>query len=232
MSSWWKRAGDALLDWVYPPRCVICSMPDGWLCRDCEREIEFMPPPPNLPGAELLGAPLAVMNNLDAFRAVSYHQGVMRTLVHRVKYEGVRVLVPILGDIMYAYWNSCPLPIDLIVPVPLHPRRLRERGYNQSELLALSLAERMRLPLVSEALCRLKRTSPQVGLGARQRMSNVEGAFACHGEMIRGKRVLLIDDVCTSGATLAACSIALRQSAAATVSAFTLSRAVEEQSDL
>ena len=112
-----------------------------------------------------------------------------------------------------------------LVPVPLHARRLRERGYNQSHLLAAALAERVSLPVDDSMLVRTRYTLPQVGLSAQERQENVRDAFACVSDSPAGKLVVLIDDVYTTGATLNACALALRDRGAWTVSALTLARA-------
>ena len=117
------------------------------------------------------------------------------------------------------------MPADVVVPVPLHATRLRERGYNQAALLARELAQRAELPVNERTLVRKRATAPQVELGARERRENMHDAFGCSDGALAEKRVLLIDDVCTTGATLEACAIALRESGAHSVQALTLARA-------
>jgi ComF family protein len=124
-----------------------------------------------------------------------------------------------------ARWRAGPLPADLIVPVPLHAARWRERGYNQSTLLASQLATASGLRLIEEALTRIRATAPQITLNAVEREANVRGAFEARADLVRGRRVLLVDDVCTTGATLAACSHALKPAGAISVWALTLARA-------
>ena len=120
-------------------------------------------------------------------------------------------------------WRDAGLSADLIVPVPLHPSRVAERGYNQSTLLADVLSPAVGVPMVEEVLVRQKATLPQVTLGRLERQQNVRGAFACRGD-VAGQRIVLIDDVCTTGATLEACAAALRSRGAASVWGFTLAR--------
>jgi ComF family protein len=117
------------------------------------------------------------------------------------------------------------MPVDVVVPVPLHTARLRERGYNQAALLARELAQQAGLPIDEGTLVRKRATAPQVELNAKQRKENVHGAFYCSGNALTGKRVLLIDDVCTTGATLEACAVALYENGARSVQALTLARA-------
>jgi ComF family protein len=130
-----------------------------------------------------------------------------------------------LGIYLEARWRFAALPADLIVPVPLHAARQRERGYNQSALLAMPLSRVSNLPVAEPALERVKVTTPQVTLNAVERKANVRAAFEARSDLVRGRRVLLVDDVCTTGATLESSSIALRQAGAASVWALTLARA-------
>jgi len=118
------------------------------------------------------------------------------------------------------------MPADVLVPVPLHTARLRERGYNQAALLAREMSRRVGLAVDEQTLVRQRATAPQVELDAAQRRENVRDAFHCSGNGLAGKRVLLIDDVCTTGATLEACAIALYDEGEARgVQALTLARA-------
>jgi ComF family protein len=130
---------------------------------------------------------------------------------------------------MTEYWMQHPLPadapVDVIVPVPLHADRLRERGYNQAALLAREMGGRLGIAVDEKALLRRRPTAPQAKLDAKQRKDNVRDAFHCSSDALADKRVLLIDDVCTTGATLDACAIALYESGARSVQALTLARA-------
>jgi len=130
-----------------------------------------------------------------------------------------------LGELMTAYWQQQPMTADVIVPVPLHTARLHERGYNQAALLARELAQQTGLAVDEQTLVRKRATAPQVQLDAKHRKENMRDAFCCSGDALSGKRVLLIDDVCTTGATLEACAVALLESGAHSVQALTLARA-------
>jgi ComF family protein len=136
-----------------------------------------------------------------------------------------------LAQLMVDYWRATPLPVDLLVPVPLHPARQRERGYNQAELLARAFGDRIGLPVVNTGLRRARSTRPQISLNASDRRENVQDAFtyqprtADQGDAVRGRRVLVVDDVCTTGSTLEACSLALKAGGASSVWGFTLARA-------
>lgn len=126
---------------------------------------------------------------------------------------------------MAAYWSAHPMPADVVVPVPLYPARLKERGFNQAALLARELAQQSGLAMNKQTLIRHRSTASQVGLDAEQRKENVRNAFRCTDDALSGKRVLVIDDVCTTGSTLGACAAALHAGGADSVRALTLAHA-------
>jgi ComF family protein len=156
---------------------------------------------------------------------VVYFEGVLRDAIHHLKYRGRAVLAKTLGSLMATYWMQHPIDCDIVMPVPLHASRLRERGYNQAALLAREMAQQIGLVVDEHTLIRERATSPQVELNAKQREENVRAAFCCTGSGPVSKQVLLIDDVCTTGATLQACATALYQAGALKVRALTLARA-------
>ena len=237
MRSWETRRG-RLFDWwqsgldlLFPPRCVSCSQVGSWFCADCQAAVQFLPrticprcgEPVTTSGLcrGCRASPIA----LDGVRSVAFNEGTLRHAIHHLKYRGRRELGGVLGRMLFTYWRGADLAADLVIPVPLHPSRKRDRGYNQSGLLAGALAERADLALDEVHLIRARATPPQVGLGAEARQVNVKDAFAWVGDRLTGVRVLLIDDVCTTGATLAACASPLRQAGATAVWALTLARA-------
>jgi len=155
---------------------------------------------------------------------VAYFEGGLREAIHHFKYRGLTALAPTLGKLTIAYLENASLPVEVIIPVPLHPSRTKERGYNQALLLAQELAKETGLPLWEDSLMRVRPTPPQIGLSAIQRRENVKDAFLPTDQRLAGKRVLLIDDVCTSGATLEACSIALHKMGVESVWGLVLAR--------
>jgi ComF family protein len=234
----WGRLRNALLDLVFPPRCAGCGRSGSLWCSACQAEVLVIRDPvcsrcgrpqplerglprDDRPCPQCRQFPLEI----DGIRSAVMFEGPLRQAIHHLKYRGRTSLAEPLGELLSARWRAGPLPADLIVPVPLHASRLRERGYNQSTLLAQQLSHASGLPLVESALKRIRATSPQVTLNAAERKVNVSNAFEASGDIVRGRQVLLVDDVCTTGATLGSSSIALRQSGAASVWAITLARA-------
>jgi ComF family protein len=151
--------------------------------------------------------------------------------VWHLKYRGIRSMARPLAHLMARRWASTGNPewfseSPLLVPVPLHPERLDERGYNQAELLACELGRITAMTVAPDALARVRRTASQVQAHSRrERLENMHGAFrAMHPERVAGRDIILIDDVCTTGATLQACTIALRSAGARKVHAMVLAR--------
>jgi|YNPNPStandDraft_1061719.scaffolds.fasta_scaffold00288_11 ComF family protein len=225
MSLW-----HTLLDLLFPPRCIICRRPGTWLCVECTPHLPYI----TGPVCQHCGEPLShgtvcrrcrqTPLRLEGIRSVLLYEGPVRDAVHRLKYRGGRTLAPPLGALMATAWQQQPPEVDVIVPVPLHPRRLRQRGYNQAALLAREIGWRTGLAVNEEALCRTRATPPQMRLNAAARRQNIAGAFRCPDGSRLPPRVLLVDDVCTTGATLEACADALRASGASLVWALTLAR--------
>jgi len=161
---------------------------------------------------------------LQGARSAAPLEGPLREAIHQFKYQGVRVLAGVLGDILQRGWSVHPWPAEVIVPVPLHPSRLRQRGYNQSALLGRELSHRTGLPIVETVLERIAPTRPQVGLSTEERADNVRNAFNCVEPGLLGARVLLVDDVWTTGATMRACGQALLLGGVQAVWGLTLAR--------
>ena len=132
-----------------------------------------------------------------------------------------------MAKLLQDYLTTSPMPGEVLVPVPLHQKRLRERGYNQSSLLAQELGKLINLPVVDNYLFRQRHAPPQARTSTvEERQSNVADAFTCRDQRLQGKQVLLIDDVSTSGATLNACAAALKAIGATSVWGLTLAREV------
>jgi ComF family protein len=159
-------------------------------------------------------------------RAAALHTHPLRAAIHALKYGGRPELAPLLARYLSAVfvdapWSRLAQPIDLLVPVPLHPQRQQARGYNQAELLARAFGASVALPVETAWLHRVRDTRQQVGLGPRERHANVTDAFYAE-DALAGRVLLLIDDVCTTGATLRACAAAAHTAGAQAVYALTL----------
>jgi ComF family protein len=165
--------------------------------------------------------------DIDGMRSVFRFDEVIRKAIHELKYRNLKAISPSLAELLAHYLRTNPLPGEALVAVPLHPRRLKERGYNQSELLAEDLGVRVALPVIEDCLIRVKQAQPQVrAVNAEERRRNVADAFVCRDDRVSGKQIILIDDVCTSGATLEACAAALKSGGATSVWGLTLAREI------
>jgi ComF family protein len=222
---------------LFPHQCVHCRRAGTPFCDDCIRAIERFPLPrcprcdlPS-PGAILCAACRSTQTSaLDGLRVVGPYVAPLRDAVHALKYRNQSSLAAPLGAILTAHLeDGADLPLDGLIPVPLHPDREEERGYNQSHLIASAMTA-TGVPLRAGLLHRERSTPPQVGLSRDERLRNVSGAFRASPEVALGSW-LLVDDVCTTGATLEACASALRTQGAAAVYAITLTRALHHTDD-
>ncbi len=154
---------------------------------------------------------------------MAFFEGNLRKAIHAFKYEHRPELARVLGGLLSGYLCANPLPADAVTAVPLHSTRERARGYNQALLLARALGAQSHLPVWEDTLTRVRATRTQIELDAAERQANVKDAFAAD-ERVAGKRLLLIDDVCTTGATMDECSAALKQRGAKSVWGLALAR--------
>lgn len=207
-----KRAGQPFcgrcyreLQWIEEPVCAICGIDHRWrdddrcfVCRHTARYVQI--------------------------RSAVWFEGAIREAVHNLKYKNQFGVATVLGGLLVDRWAYWQLSADLIVPIPLHPDREKIRGYNQAELLARHLAKAVDYPLELNALFRQRATAQQVSLKGEARQNNVEDAFVAHPAKVRGKRILLIDDVCTTGATLNAAAFTLLNAGAQAIFAYCVAR--------
>lgn len=225
-----SKAGRQAIDLFFPPRCVVCGSPESFLCARCAESL----PTATLPRCGVCWRPLTrspcgkCADSSPAFeglRSPYVFEGGARELVHGLKYNHQTVLAEPMTELMSQFLRDDPLPADVLVPVPLFPRRTRVRGYNQSALLARSLSKTLALPVDEQTLVRVRNTASQAGTSnADERKLNVRDAFSCRDRRLSGKRVLLVDDVSTTGATLDACAQALKSAGAQAVWALTFAR--------
>jgi ComF family protein len=238
----WHQATRMALDIALPTLCVACREPvDGeGVCASCWTKLSFIAPPlcPRLgipfiydPGPGLLS--MEAISDPPAYgraRAAVRYDDVARTLVHALKYQDRTDLAPAMGRWMARAGRELIEQSDALIPVPLHWQRGWSRRYNQSGALARVIERQTGVRLLSEVLRRVRPTLQQIGLSRAQRASNVQGAFKVAAERqseIQGRRVVLIDDVLTSGATVDACARALLRAKAAAVDVLVFARVVD-----
>lgn len=217
-------AAGFLLDIALPPSCAGCGEEGSTLCRRCGLALKGrLELPPGVP----LGLPAAIPMPLAQLEWCAPFAGAVRVALHQLKYSGERRLSVPLGAAMAARWQAVGAGGELLVPVPVHAERARQRGYDQAALLAAETSAGLAVPWKA-VLVRTRHTRPQFELGRRARCTNVSGAFAlaCHAQevLIRGKWIVLVDDVATTGSTLVACAEALHGAGALAVSALTVAR--------
>lgn len=223
------RLVGSFIDLVFPLSCAGCGREGGVLCEGCGAGLARLEKPycslcANPGAAQVCSWCAETAPPFDGIRAPYLMAGAVKEMVYGLKYRNLRASAPWLGGLMAAHLERDHIPADVLIPVPLHKRRERERGYNQSELLALEVGKRTGIPVNVGALKRVKDTAPQVSVRSHEeRRRNIEGAFQCTGE-VGGLRVLLIDDVVTTGSTMAACAGPLKDAGAASVWGLSLAR--------
>ena len=232
----------ALLDLLYPPRCEVCDTlgPEAFCAQCLAQVLPHEPPECRLCGALLPRSPVTrdicaecaqTRRHYDGARSVGIHTATLRTAVLQFKFHNRRrlqgPLARLLADRLEVEQEppqGLPLrQVDCLVPVPLHPRRRQWRGFDQALLLSTELSRLTGLPLVI-GLARTRPTTPQIRLTPQEREDNVRGAFAAVGHAVAGKRILLIDDVYTTGATVSQAARAAKDGGAAAAYVLTVSR--------
>jgi ComF family protein len=244
--SLFRRILDDFLNLIFPDVCFLCATPvsrsrDCGICSLCwEKTLALQIYPPFCPSCglplpnfesgsiHLCGGCLQQLPPYSGARSFGHYSAEVRQIIHGLKFDGRRnlagLLAPLLAGVFFDAWDKSDF--DYITAVPLHPRRRRERGFNQSELLAQELARCIAIPYL-QVLKRVRHTFPQVGLTDSQRRDNIRHAFQCnnHQQIARG-RILLIDDVMTTGATVSGAAQTLIKAGARSVSVLTVARAV------
>jgi len=218
------------LDWLFPPTCLGCGEEGVFICPECFSKIKLIPRDvcnycgsytskkgkcPNCHGKVL---PYA------GFRAFAYYDGVIRKAVHHLKYQNDLTIGRYLAGLQKLVYERTDWEVDLIVPIPISEQKRAERGYNQSERLVKPLSEFLNIPFSNDALIRINETSSQVGLNKEERRENVRQAFVAKTNPVKGKKVLVVDDVFTSGATMEAAATELRGAGASKVYCLTVAK--------
>lgn len=208
-----------LLDFLFPKHCVGCGSSGHYLCPACEGKIEFL----ILPICPACGHQVAKIgyhtrchrNYLDGLIAVGRHRGPLKKLVKHLKYYGHSDMAKMACQFLTDALSGSAIDATSITFVPLHSSRERKRGYNQSALLAAALAKNLGLPRLG-LLRKTKPTKPQAGLSRQERLKNLKGVFSTQN-VTPGMRVILIDDVATTAATLNECARELKEAGASKV---------------
>lgn len=228
-----ERLKSGVLDFVFPQWCVGCGREGSFLCPSCRRQLPRIMPPlcPKCgrpqPSGIVCPSCVGWQASVDGIRSPFRFDEAIRRAIHQLKYQNIKALAKPLAELLSDYLVANPVPGEVLVPVPLHEKRLRERGYNQSSLLAKEMGKLRGLPVVDNCLIRQRHSSPQARTSSvEERRSNVVGAFICRDGRLSGKQVLLIDDVSTSGATIDACARALKAAGATSVWGLALAREI------
>ncbi|HHY89636.1 MAG TPA: ComF family protein [Chloroflexi bacterium] len=225
--SFWAAA-----DWVYPPACAGCGRPGARWCEACEAQTQLITGPVcpvcGLPARQESLCPRCRRRRpaFTALRSWARYSGPLREAVQRFKYRRDLGLAEPFAERLCRLYRSTGWAADLVTCVPLGRLRQRERGYNQAKELSYPFAAALGMPFAPQAITRFRETRSQVGLSAAERISNLEGAFRADSSLVSGKRVLVIDDVATTGATTHAAAQSLLAAGAVQVYALTLARAV------
>ncbi len=222
------------VDLLFPKRCVGCDIEGAFLCSECSDDLPSLVPPYcficSQPGDLMMRLcrrcwerPLQI----DGIRSPYRFEGAIRNAVHSLKYRNLRAMAPVLAGLLADFVVTQSIEADLLVPAPLHPKRERSRGYNQSLLLARETGALLDMETSSDALRRVQNTPSQASVSSEEeRWVNVANAFQAAPDLVGGKRVIILDDVCTTGATLEACSLALKAAGALSAQGLTLAREV------
>jgi competence protein ComFC len=223
----------SVVDAAFPRRCAGCAKRGSWVCSDCEASFGSFEPP----WCRRCGTPVStqpclcrtIPSELNQFRALGPHSGWLQQAIHALKYGEETARARHLGGLLRPVVTTLD-PWDWVVPVPLHIGRQRERGFNQAEMLA-QFAVEDKAKILPALVRRIRATPHQVGLDAASRRQNLLGAFAAtEPELTIGKRIVLIDDVMTTGSTLQQCALVLIEAGAASVSAVTLAAGIRSGS--
>lgn len=233
--SWYSRFKKSVRhfwDFILPPTCAGCGSIDELLCGDCIAMLPWLGQSICLCCGRSFAQQIACCRScryqplpLKQIRATFLFAPPIPQIIHQLKYRGAFALARPLATLMVEGWSRWQPPVDVVLPIPLHPKREKERGYNQEALLVHHFCRQLNLPNNPEALKRVKYTKLQVNLSAASRSSNMTAAFWANQEKVTAKKILLVDDVCTTGATLAAAARALLAAGAESVSAYCLARA-------
>lgn len=217
------------LDWLYPPHCGGCGKQISRWCQECQRETKLITGQVCHKCGCVCDSGLCsrcgnVNIDYEGLRSWAIYSGPLRKAVHQLKYNGDMSLGEILARPMIELLQSLNWLIDIVVPVPMGNTRRSERGYNQAAMLAFPISLFLRRPYYPHALLKSRENLSQVGLNPSQRRANVRDVFVGREKFVKGKSVLIVDDVVTTGATMEACANAVQRAQARSVYGITLAR--------
>ena len=233
MSFDWQKNFDLLLDWIWPRNCEICGKEGDWCCQVCSEKIlqkkviQVCPDCRKVSSQGKLCSKCCSKWEIDGLVIATQGNRDLEQLITSYKYNDLYRLDNILADLYIHQIQDLKLKFDVVSFVPLAKSRLWWRGYNQSELIAIILARKLHREL-GHLLVRNKFTRPQVGLDKKDRLDNVRDVFAAGKEIKNciNKRVLLVDDVCTTMATLNECALVLKNNGALEVTGMVMARGI------
>jgi len=230
-NSYLDKISNGVLDLFFPKICFGCQKEGEYLCQDCQAILGisgFHHPPPNFGGRQ-------TGNLSDLYWAVEYKNSLIKNLIQKFKYEPfIKELKESLSLLIIDHFQLMDKPPNftdfLLIPIPLEKRKLKWRGFNQAEELGKELSKFFKIPLINDVLIKIKETLPQVELAAEAREENIKGVFICqHPELVRGRKILLVDDVYTTGATMEECARVLRKTGAKEIIGIVIARAAPGQ---
>lgn len=217
----WKKLVNFALDFFYPRVCFGCKKEGSYLCPDCKSTLDILE----------IHQKYQTQYIEDLYFALPYRQSLIKNLIRKFKYSPfVKELSEPLSSLIIAHLQLLDNKPDfsnfVIIPLPLSKKRLRWRGFNQAEEIAKHLSKFLGIPLLSNALLKRKNTLPQVGLSLQQRRQNIKDVFFCkEPELIKGKNIILVDDLYTTGATLNEAAKTLKESGAKKIIGMVVARA-------
>lgn len=205
---------ESLLGLLFPDHCAACAATGSLLCADCRGQL-----------APYTGG-VARIANLDEVQIAYLYQSPVREAIHQLKYRRRRRVALPLGELLASHLRAYSGRVDAVIPIPMHAARRAERGFNQTELLATAATAIAGLTCMNAGLTRIRATEQQVHLDRRAREQNMHGAFAWQSTTHVPRRVILLDDVLTTGATMSACAHALREAGCTEVYGLALARSL------
>lgn len=210
-----------LLELFFPKFCFGCQTEGSYLCQDCQATLEILK----------IHQHYSNQNFKDLYFAIPYQSRLIKNLIQKFKYEPfIKELTKPLSVLIIEHFQLLDKQPNFedynIIPIPLEKRKLKRRGFNQAEEISKEISSFLKIPLISNCLIKIKETSPQVELSDKQRKENIKGAFSCQRpEMIKGKKILLVDDVYTTGSTMTECAKVLRTAGAKEIIGLVVARA-------